>query len=202
MLESVSSHNKLQTRCDLSVVPWDYQYQAASCQQSQHMLQLVSSHNTPHCSLSVVTMNYKLHVIICQQSQQITNIILQFGWGQKIKLLSGCSPNGLPSSPYNCSFSYCQTCSIRNENNSEMQQLRFILRKCFYSTCFGWQSPISGRHDAEQQDSYFLQLHTTHTDRTTLLRTNLLTKCARLPVAIYSTCTPDDGWDCHPKHVE
>jgi len=21
-------------------------------------------------------------------------------------------------------------------------------------------------------------------------------------VAIYSTCTPDDGWDCHPKHVE
>ena len=25
---------------------------------------------------------------------------------------------------------------------------------------------------------------------------------ARLPVAIYSTCTPDDGCDCHPKHVE
>ena len=29
-------------------------------------------------------------------------------------------------------------------------------------------------HDAEQQDSDYLQLHTTHTDRTTLLRTNLL----------------------------
>jgi len=27
-------------------------------------------------------------------------------------------------------------------------------------------------------------------------------QCARLPVAIYSTYTPDDGWDCHPKHVE
>jgi len=28
-----------------------------------------------------------------------------------------------------------------------MQQLRFILRKCFYSTCFGWQShPSSGVH--------------------------------------------------------
>ena len=27
-------------------------------------------------------------------------------------------------------------------------------------------------------------------------------QCACLPVAIYSTCTPDDGWDCHPKHVE
>jgi len=27
-------------------------------------------------------------------------------------------------------------------------------------------------------------------------------QCARLPVAICSTCTPDDGWDCHPKHVE
>ena len=34
-----------------------------------------------------------------------------------------------------------------SENNSEMQQLRFILRKCFYSTCFGWQShPSSGVH--------------------------------------------------------
>ena len=82
-----------------------------------------------------------------------------------------------------------------SENNSnEMQQLRFILRKCFYSTCFGWQSHpssgvhVPGRHDAEQQDSDYLQLHTTHTDRnTTLLRTNLLMKCACLPVAIYST---------------
>ena len=27
-------------------------------------------------------------------------------------------------------------------------------------------------------------------------------QCACLPMAIYSTCTPDDGWDCHPKHVE
>ena len=62
--------------------------------------------------------------------------------------------------------------------------------------------PLSGRHDAEQQDSDYLQLHTTHTNRTTLIRTNLLTKCACLPVAMYSTCTPDDGWDCHPKHVE
>ena len=25
---------------------------------------------------------------------------------------------------------------------------------------------------------------------------------ASLPVAIYSICTPDDGWDCRPKHVE
>ena len=35
-----------------------------------------------------------------------------------------------------------------SENNSnEMQQLLFILRKCFYSTCFGWQShPSSGVH--------------------------------------------------------
>ena len=79
----------------------------------------------------------------------------------------------------------CVSCSENNSN--EIQQLRFILRKCFY---------------AEQQDSDYLQLHTTHTDRTTLLRTNLLTKCTCLPVAIYSTCTPDDGWDCHPKHVE
>jgi len=23
-----------------------------------------------------------------------------------------------------------------------------------------------------------------------------------LPEAIYSVCTPDDGWNCHPKHVE
>jgi len=59
-----------------------------------------------------------------------------------------------------------------------------------------------GWHDVEQQDSDYLQLHTTHTDRTTLLRTNSLNKCARLPVAIHSTCTLDDGWDCHPKHVE
>jgi len=27
-------------------------------------------------------------------------------------------------------------------------------------------------------------------------------QCACLPVAIYSTCTPDDGWDCNPKYVE
>ena len=27
-------------------------------------------------------------------------------------------------------------------------------------------------------------------------------QCACLPVAVYSTCTPYDGWDCHPKHVE
>jgi len=24
---------------------------------------------------------------------------------------------------------------------------------------------------------------------------------ASLPVAIYSICTPDDGWDCRPKHI-
>ena len=36
----------------------------------------------------------------------------------------------------------------------------------------------------------------------TLLLTNLQPKWASLPVAIYSICTPDDGWDCHPKHVE
>jgi hypothetical protein len=23
-----------------------------------------------------------------------------------------------------------------------------------------------------------------------------------LPVAIYNICTPDDEWNCHPKHVE
>ena len=23
-----------------------------------------------------------------------------------------------------------------------------------------------------------------------------------LPEAIYSICTPDNGWNCHPKHVE
>ena len=26
--------------------------------------------------------------------------------------------------------------TLCSKNNSEMQQLRFILRKCFYSTCF------------------------------------------------------------------
>ena len=31
---------------------------------------------------------------------------------------------------------------------------------------------------------------------------NLQPKWAGLPVAIYSICTPDDGWDCRPKHVE
>jgi len=61
---------------------------------------------------------------------------------------------------------------------------------------------VPSRHDAEQQDSDYLQFQTTHTDRTTLLRTNLLIKCACLPVAIYSTCITDDEWDCHPKHVE
>ena len=25
---------------------------------------------------------------------------------------------------------------------------------------------------------------------------------AGLPVVIHSICTPDDAWDCHPKHVE
>jgi len=25
---------------------------------------------------------------------------------------------------------------------------------------------------------------------------------ASLPVAVYSICAPDDGWDCRPKHVE
>jgi hypothetical protein len=64
------------------------------------------------------------------------------------------------------------------------------------------RSKVRGKHDAEQQDSDYLQLYTTHTDRTTLLRTYLLIKRACLPVAIYSTCTPDNGWDCHPKHVE
>jgi len=29
------------------------------------------------------------------------------------------------------------TACFSSENNSEMQQLRFILRKCFYCTCFG-----------------------------------------------------------------
>jgi len=36
----------------------------------------------------------------------------------------------------------------------------------------------------------------------TQIGTNLLSKCARLPVAIYSTYTPDNWWDCHPKPVE
>jgi len=55
------------------------------------------------------------------------------------------------------------------------------------------------KHDTEQQDSDYLQLHN---DRTTLLLTNLQPKWTSLPVAIYSLCTPDDSWDCHPKHVE
>ena len=38
--------------------------------------------------------------------------------------------------------------NLSSENNSnETQQLRFILRKYFYFTCFGWQShPSSGVH--------------------------------------------------------
>ena len=55
------------------------------------------------------------------------------------------------------------------------------------------------RGDKEQQNSDNLQLHN---DRTTLLLTNLQPKWASLPVAIYSICTPDNGWDCLPKHVE
>ena len=43
--------------------------------------------------------------------------------------------------------------------------------------------PLSGRHDAEQQDRDYLQLQN---DRTTLLMTNLQPKWASLPVAIYS----------------
>ena len=31
---------------------------------------------------------------------------------------------------------------------------------------------------------------------------NLQPKWAGLPLAIYSKYTPDDGWDCRPKHVE
>ena len=31
---------------------------------------------------------------------------------------------------------------------------------------------------------------------------NLQPKWAGLPVTIYSICTPDDGWDCRPKHVK
>ena len=58
---------------------------------------------------------------------------------------------------------------------------------------------FSRKHDTEQQESDYLQLHN---DRTTLLLTNLQPKWASLPVAIYSLCTPDEGWDCHPKHVE
>ena len=93
------------------------------------------------------------------------------------------------------------------------------MAKC---TCFGRQShPSSGVHKLYmatgklahlgckfvrfnrkhniQQDSDYLQLHN---DRTTVLLTNLQPKWASLPVVIYSLCTPDDGWDCHPKHVE
>ena len=57
---------------------------------------------------------------------------------------------------------------------------------------------VTGKHDIKQ-DSDYLQLHN---DRTTLLLINLQPKWASLPVAIYSLCTPDDGWDCYPKHVE
>ena len=60
-------------------------------------------------------------------------------------------------------------------------------------------APFSRKHDTERQDSDYLQLHN---DRTNLLLTNLKPKWASLPVATYSLCTPDDGWDCHPKHVE
>ena len=66
-----------------------------------------------------------------------------------------------------------------------MQQLRF------YSS--QWLTlHVSG-------DSLTISLHN---DRTTLLLTNLQPKWASLPVAIYSLCTPDDGCDCYPKHVE
>jgi len=60
-------------------------------------------------------------------------------------------------------------------------------------------SLFNRKHDTEQQDSDYLQLHN---DRNTLLLTNLQPKWASLPVAIYSICTPDDGWDRHPKHAE
>ena len=39
---------------------------------------------------------------------------------------------------------------------------------------------LSGRHEAEQQDSDYLQLHTTHTHRNYELRTNLLSVPAYL----------------------
>ena len=37
---------------------------------------------------------------------------------------------------------------------------------------------------------------------TTIILTKLQHKYTCLPEAIYSICTPDDGWNCHPKHVE
>jgi len=93
-----------------------------------------------------------------------------------------------------------------------MQQLWFNLSNALLYMFRVTISPIirstfvvyghSGRHDAEQHDSEYLQLHTPDTDRTNLLRTYLLTKCACLPVVIYSKCTPDNRWDCHPKPVE
>ena len=77
-----------------------------------------------------------------------------------------------------------------------MQQLRFYSSQWLTLHISG--DNLNRKHDTEQQDSDYLQLHN---DRTTLLMTNLQPKWASLPVAIYSLCT-HDGWDCHPKHVE
>ena len=100
------------------------------------------------------------------------------------------------------------SCFIVVSKSNKMQQLRFYSSQWLtlhvsgdnlthhqeYICCI-----FNRKHDTEQQDSDYLQLHN---DRTTLLLTNLQPKWASLPVAIYSLCTPDDGWDRHPKHVE
>ena len=41
-----------------------------------------------------------------------------------------------------------------------------------------------------------------YNDKTTIILTKSQHKYTCLPEAIYSICTPDDGWNCHPKHVE
>ena len=68
-----------------------------------------------------------------------------------------------------------------------MQQLRFYSPHWLYSTCFGRQL----------DDNWLLcSKHIVITDAIVNLQ------WAGLPVAIYSICTPDDGWDCRPKHVK
>ena len=75
-----------------------------------------------------------------------------------------------------------------------MQPLRFYSPQWPYSTCFGRQShPSSGVHML-----YMATGKPAHLG----CNKNLQPMWAGLPVAIYSICTPDDGWDCHPKHVE
>ena len=74
-----------------------------------------------------------------------------------------------------------------------MKQLRFILRK-------GFTLHVSGNNPTHHQEYMCCNNNNNNNIVITAALVNLQYAC--LPVAIYSTCTPDDGWDCHPKHVE